>query len=182
MSDHDYTEHAVRPTEDAFAKLGELLRERGRAEIAIAAATLALKEATDQYEDVAHVRLPEQMRAMGVRECVTTGGLKFALKETTYANLPKKDLRRFQQGVAWLMDNGHDGIVKREVRANVGTDAELTLAAIAALKQAGVEIVKETINVNAQSLSAVVRELEREGSHVPRELFGVWDKVEVVVK
>lgn len=180
---HDYSEHLEAPTEDAFAKLDQLLVERAKAEKVVLETTTKLKIATEALRDLAEKQLPELMRAMGIEQCTTSSGRIIQLKSMVYAALPTKDPARFNAGKTWLENNGLASLVRRKVTAELPMGAsDLALKAMAALTALGIDQVDTREAVNAQQLSASVRSLLKEGSDVPMDLFGVWEKTEVKVK
>jgi hypothetical protein len=136
-----------------------------------------LKAAQDHVKGIEQNRLPLLMDEAQQKLLVTTDGWQVSRDEIVRASISKDNL---PAGVSWLNANGHGSIVKRSVTVMFGRGEEQKAAeAIDVLHERGMEP-EEAMSVNAQTLSALVRELLKEGKELPNETLGVY--IQPVVK
>jgi hypothetical protein len=91
------------------------------------------------------------------------------------ASLPKDPEQR-EKAVAWMVDNGHGGIVKREMKIDLPKGDAITEEVVRdAVRDAAPDVpVATTYNVHHSSYSALIRQLVREGAPIPTDLLGVY--------
>lgn len=178
-SDADPDQAAVA---EAFAQLDALALEAERAVAARKLAEEALQVAKDRETDLLNRTIPELLGRMRMDACTTSSGLKVAVKRTIRASIPADaDVR--VQAFAWLIANGHGGIIKNTVRIDLdrGEDDRAT-ALTDSLRAQGFDPDAKR-DVHAGTLSALVRELLEDGKVIPQKLLGVFDqRVSTVVR
>lgn len=178
-SDADPDQAAVA---EAFAQLDALALEAERAVAARKLAEEALQVAKDRETDLLNRTIPELLGRMRMDACTTSSGLKVAVKRTIRASIPADaDVR--VQAFAWLIANGHGGIIKNTVRIDLdrGEDDRAT-ALTDSLRAQGFDPDAKR-DVHAGTLSALVRELLEDGKVIPQNLLGVFDqRVSTVVR
>ena len=175
-----YAEDAELSPEQAtniLSQITDTVRELITARESVLEAERVLKAAQDQVKALEQNRLPLLMDEAQQKLLVTTDGWQVSRDEIVRASISKDNL---PAGVAWLNKNGHGSIVKRSVTVLFGRGEEQRAAeAIDVLREHKMEP-EEAMSVNAQTLSALVRELLKEGKELPNETLGVY--IQPVVK
>lgn len=162
------------PKEEAFAKLSQMLSDLAEAEKAVAEAEVALKKAQERRRQLDEFDIPSYMDTLDLKEFTNKSGVKMEIKSTVRASIGSRKVQAF----AWLIKNGHSGLIKRTVmvafNANEGEDAEKLLAELRE-KNLGAGA-KQEMKVEAASLTAWVRRQLKAGSEVPPDIFGVYEQ------
>ena len=127
-----------------------------------------------EREEVRVHTLPGIMFELGI-DSVSIDNHHCTLEPLVQASLPKDPESR-QRAVDWLVDNGHGGIVKRELKVDLPKgDAATEEVVRDAVREASPGLVVSTnYNVHHSSYSALARQLVREGSAIPTDLLGVF--------
>lgn len=168
---HDYTSFTDKPEDNILAKLSKLATEQLGAEKAVAAAELELESAKDALREIQEVKIPDLMDEAKVTEFATPSGLKIKVKENIRASISKANA---PGAFAWLRENGHESLIKRQVTVMFGKgEDEEAASAIKALEERELPV-DDNSSVNAQTLSKFVREKLEAGEVIPMELFGVF--------
>lgn len=131
-----------------------------------------LEATTEDLNRVSQQLLPEAMLAVGMSQFKLATGESVTISKFYSAKIPED-----QQIVAfnWLRKNGHDSLIKREVKCifGKGEDADAQIA-VQALHDLGHTPIDKT-SVHPQTLKAFVREqMESTASTFPAELFGAY--------
>ncbi len=166
----DFKEQAA-PTDEAFAPLNAMVIEARETQAEIARLERELEAKTKHLAGIIYVRLPALMQGMGLSEFKTTDGLEISVKEEVEAHISKEN-----QGTAhkWLDENGHGGIIKRDITVSFNkeqAEAAKTLLAELQTKFAGVASKQ---SVHAQTLKAWAKEMLGNGAAFPMEMFGIF--------
>ena len=150
-------------------------------------------------EDIRRIEakeLPELMESIGVAEFTTTEGGKVTIKAIIRASLPtlraiaqQKDRNkqaemrdRYQRGVAYLMENQAGTLVRNTLVADLGKDSDdLSATAVEILAGVGINAQAEQ-GVNANSLTAWVKERLEQGLEVDHDLFTVYSGQQAQLK
>lgn len=127
-----------------------------------------------EREEVRVKTLPGIMFELGI-DSVTIDNHRCTLEPLVQATLPKDPEQR-EKAVAWMVDNGHGGIVKREMKVDLPKGDAVTEEIVRdAVRGAAPGIpVATTYNVHHSSYSALIRQLVREGAPIPTEMLGVY--------
>lgn len=127
-----------------------------------------------EREEVRVRTLPGIMFELGI-DSVTIDNHHCTLEPLVQATLPKDPEQR-QKAVEWLVDNGHGGIVKRELKVDLPKGDAVTEECVRdAVKDAAPGLVVSTAyNVHHSSYTALARQLVRDGKPVPTDLLGVY--------
>ena len=125
----------------------------------------------DELKQLVERDIPTLLDTNGLTTITTADGLKVVVEEKIQASI-KEGNRIAAHG--WLEETGNGDIIKTKMIAEFGRN-ELEFAREAARKledqiDRSVSIAE---TVHPQTLSAVVRELLRDGEFVPQELLGV---------
>lgn len=152
------------------------------AQMADLASTIEKKEAEltvlrEEHRALSEEVLVDAFDALDLKEIATASGLTLVLDGTLRASAAKD---RLGPVAAWLRENRHAALVKRQVTVNPPSD-ELGEALCVILQSHGYEF-SDMPSVNAQSLSKFVRETMAKGQDLPQDLLGVYYQRAVKIK
>lgn len=144
----------------------------------LANAESRMRDLKDRIAKIEEEHLPLMMEEAGVTGIDLPGGHRIELKEMVFAKIP--DTHK-QRAFEWLEANGHDGIIKNEVKVSLsrGQNEEANRITQMLLDQ-GVPAQKSQ-TVHHQTLNAFVREVI-ETPDFPKETFGVREFQKVQFK
>jgi hypothetical protein len=133
-----------------------------------------ITQAKKEREEIRIRTLPGIMFELGI-DSVTIDNHQCTLEPLVQATLPKDPQQR-QQAVEWLVDNGHGGIVKRELKVELPKgDAAMEDLVKDAVHDAAPELlIATTYNVHHSSYTALAKQLVKSGVSVPADLLGVY--------
>jgi hypothetical protein len=175
----DFGVHAARPaTPDKLQELTGLVRELEQAELEVAEAEQILALKKERLRGLVEHKIPELMLELKQPVLHTSDGRMIVVKDVVRATLPEANRPK---GFAWLLKNGHGGLIKRTVEvafaAAKGKEAEALLATLG--KEFGANA-RETMKVEPQTLlSFIKKQLVREdedgynGEKLPTDVFEV---------
>jgi hypothetical protein len=160
------------PKETAFAKLNELFARLKAAEDEVELCEHRLKQAQKAFQQLNEFDVPAYMDELDIQEFTNTDGFKFEAKSTIRASIGK----RKAQAHAWLINNGHGGLIKRTVsvafNVDQGPDAEKLLKDLRK-KDVGAGA-KQDMKVEPQTLVSWVKKRLEAGDAVPADIFGIY--------
>ena len=123
--------------------------------------------------------LPDAMSEAGLTKITLSTGENISINEFYAAHISKANP---QQAYQWLVDNGHEGIIKNEVslKFNRG-ESDIVDETVLALKSRGLAPeVKQSIHPS--TLKAFVKEQLTTGNDIPTEPFGVYIGSKAIIK
>ncbi len=165
---------------DKLTGLTNLVTTMREEETAVADLEAKLKHAKERLRDVAERQIPDLMDEVGLKDFVTSEGLKVTIKRTIRASIPTGNK---ESAMAWLDDHGHGALIKRMVNVAFNPDEEDKAAALMQDLKSDFPMVKTDRRVESATLRAFIREKIEAGDEIPLELFGAWEqriaKVEV---
>lgn len=169
---NDYSEFKDEtPAEETFAALNSLvlsIRDK-EAECQEAAAVLAKRQ--EELRVLNQVTLVNLMDELKLAEFTTSAGLKITVEEKIEAGISED--RRFSAH-KWLEENGHGGMIKRQIGIDFAKDQQKAADALLVELTGKFSAVTEKKAVHPSTLKAWVREMLREGKDFPLETFGVF--------
>lgn len=174
-AEYDYTEYEDdAPAEDTFAELARLALELRDAEREVAKTKAAADEAEKRYNEIAFKKLPEFMEELGLSSFShEPSGTTIEITEHLLVSLPKKDRKRYSNGLQWLEDNGEGKALKRKVFAEFGKNKEAEAMNFAkALNEAG-HAAKFEKSIHPSTLKSLIKKRLERGEPVPDDLFGI---------
>ena len=139
----------------------------------------AIKVKKEELRLVAEQELPDAMQTAGLTEIILSSGEKITIGDYYGAHISKANQ---QQAYQWLVDNGHEGIIKNEVSLKFGRDESAIVdETVLALKSRGLSPeVKQSIHPS--TLKAFVKEQLTTGNDVPTEPFGIYIGTKAIIK
>lgn len=168
-------EEAIVPTNEALKKVSDLANKQLVIEQEISNEEEKLAKLKEALKKVSEFDLPEAMSEAGIMEFKLTNGAKIAVQNIIAGKIDEENR---EGALAWLMDNGHDAIIKKEIELNFGKIEGLNLQATLDLINQALKHVefKSKINqgVHYSTLNAFIKEQLQESKSFPLELFKVY--------
>tara|TARA_R100001460_G_C3548020_1_gene174969 strand:- start:64 stop:639 length:576 start_codon:yes stop_codon:yes gene_type:complete len=158
-------------TNDELANVSSLAQKQINLTNEVSQIEDMLKAKKEQLRLVQEQELPDALSEVGLTQIVLSSGEKISLSEFYGAHISKANQ---QQAYQWLIENGHDGIIKNEVslKFNRG-ESQIVDETVLALKSRGLSPeVKQSIHPS--TLKAFVKEQLTTGNDIPTEPFGVY--------
>lgn len=167
-----------------LAKVDEAIRLASRIENGEA----LLADLREKHRAILDKDLPAMMETYGLKDLTTSEGFKVLIKNVTRASIPtesaiekEKDPEaraekrlRFERALAYLKKAGAEAIIKNEVSADLGKgSAKIVPLVKKALKELGLNA-EVSKGVNANTLTAWVKERLEAGREVDFDLLGVY--------
>lgn len=156
--------------DNILAQISATARDILDAQQAVTDAEAELKTAQNLLRALQENTMPDLMAAAGQEKLTTIDGLIVEIKSNVRGQPTKENESK---AFAWLRSKGQGGVIKSEIKADLGkVDKDKVQAAVSALAAQGVRAgVKE--GVHWQTLAALVREMLARGDDVPLDLLGV---------
>lgn len=159
------------PADDQLQKISMLAEIAAALEESIEATEANLKASKEKLRDVIENLLPNAMAEVGM--------VKFTLKDGSEINVKpfysaKIDDANREAAFDWLMEHGHDAIIKQEFNVKVDKgDTETANVLQEYLKEHKMSFSGKT-GVHPQTLTAFVKEQVESGADFPLDLFNVY--------
>jgi hypothetical protein len=186
----NYGDHAPKASDVSMAELERHIEEANNVELHVDKLKRDLAKAVKEYERITQEVIPEKMAACGLRTVTTRNGLTVDIDNKIFAGLPsvtainkehdaikrRQLIERRDAGLQWLKDNGHKHLIKHTFKVEFGVDQDKDADAFREKLSEYRVHGSEGVDVNAQTLSRVVRELHNAGDNYPGETLGVYIK------
>ena len=170
MSQPDYSDfQAEAPSTDDLATLAGLANDLYLAELEVAQAQEALKEAQRKARDIGEHQIPELMDDIGIAEFTTKSGIKLSVKDNLRVSPPAA---RREEAWDWIEEHGYGDLVKRNVIVGFARDeGDQCEELLEDLDAKGLRT-KEERKVESATLKKFIKERLEAGDDVPLDLFG----------
>ena len=158
-------------TNDELANVSSLAQKQINLTNEVSQIEDMLKAKKEELRLVQEQELPDALSEVGLTQIVLSTGEKISLSEFYSAHISKANQ---QQAYQWLIENGHEGIIKNEVslKFNRG-ESQIVDETVLALKSRGLSPeVKQSIHPS--TLKAFVKEQLTTGNDIPTEPFGIY--------
>ena len=177
----DFGEDAATNQKDILGRISVLADEMHALDKEIAESVLTTKKLTEQHRQIAEEQLPEMFEEVGMQELKTRSGLPLKLRKKVFASLSKG---RKPKAIAWLDENGHGGMVKRNVVIEFDKTRMDKVDALFRLIGKGWPNHRTELDVHSATVKAFVTAQLKDGKAIPMETFGVHcvDVVEISSK
>ena len=106
-------------TDGEYSKISHLAGLLQQKEQIVQQLEAELEEAKDNLRTIREVDLPEAMQAANLRQITLTDGSSIKIEEFYRAHISEANRAAAH---AWLVQNGHAGIIKHEVTVKFGKD------------------------------------------------------------
>jgi hypothetical protein len=159
------------PTPEALSRIAALAELQIQYEAELTRLNSEVEDTTKKLRQVQELDLPETMRECGVSEFKLTSGRKISVKKVYRGSISEE---RSNECFGWLKDNGHDDIIKNEVKMAFGRgDEEKAAFVVNKLIELGYTPAQKK-SVHPQTLFAFIKEQIESGADFPQELFGTF--------
>lgn len=164
-----------------IAALYDLAKELRLALEEVEAKTAELKLSAQRLLKLQRETIPERMRELDLTELKVPGGYVLGVEDKVQASISKE---REDAAHRWLTDNGHGGMIKRELSVAFGREeAAKGLVLMKELLAKGYLNIRLEDWVEPPTLKAFARDRVVAGDEkFPRELFGVFRFDEATLK
>ena len=164
---------------DVLSRLSRLAVRQMEIEREIRELEAKIKVLQAEHTDISQGQIVDLMSEIGMDEFKTKEGFNVSIDKIVKAGLPKKDLVKRAEGISWLKEHGHSGMIKKFLGvalANHEDPEELCTA----VEKLGFNY-KLNEDVHWATLTSFVKKLIEEGEEFPMEAFGVYitDKAKV---
>jgi hypothetical protein len=152
---------------DDMLKLAELAEQLDRERNTIAEIESTLRGAQAREKALAETAIPELMDRLEIDHFRTRSGLEIEIVDQVFASISEANR---EAALAWLEENGHGGMIKRNVVVAFSKGEEVRAGAMAqALADEGFAV-KQDRSVNAATLKAWARRRVEEGEEIPESI------------
>jgi hypothetical protein len=139
------------------------------AELAAIENELALKK--EELRQVVEIELPESMLNLGLTSFSLSDGSKISVKTFYRGSISKA---REVEAFTWLHKNGHEDLIKNEVKCTFGKgEDDKALVMMAEMDDLGFDYENKKA-VHPSTLKAFVREQLERGNKLPLDILGVY--------
>lgn len=175
----DYSAEIPLPTVDDTRSLAQLIKDLYEAELAVEVAEAELKAKKQRVSDLELTAIPEMMAHMHM-EKFSNGGLSVEVKKDVWASISAE---RAADAHRWLVENGHGGLIKREIAVPFAMGQEQLASDLRReLDSKFPGSVKQEEWVEPMSLKAFIRKQLEAGKVIPMELFAAQEYRKAKVK
>jgi|TARA_R110002020_G_scaffold103231_1_gene241713 hypothetical protein len=139
----------------------------------------AVKAKKEELRLTTEQELPDAMQQAGLNEIVLSTGEKISISEFYSAHISKANQ---EQAYAWLVNNGHEGLIKNEVSLKFGRgESDVVDQTVSTLKARGLSP-QVRQSVHPSTLKAFVKEQVSSGNDIPTETFGIYIGTKATIK
>lgn len=163
--------------QNKLESLGDLAKRAAWLEGKILEFSNSLGVLSEELRSILEQKMPEIMMEVGIEQIKLTTGEKCTMKAFYSASIDKENpFPAFE----WLKQNGHDSLIKNEVKASFGKgEEEKVNKLMETLAPLGFQNLK---SVHASTLKAFVKEQVESGTPPPSELFHLYIGKKVTIK
>lgn len=171
----DFAEDAKEQTEipraEKLKELSEMITKMREYEVQIKRVTNILDNLVAKHKEYDSMLIPDLFDELGLRKIALSDGQTVEVK-TKYAAAVTEENQ--EHCFSWLTDNGHESIIKYEVKTDIKKgEKEQKEKLVAFLDELGVSYQDKKF-VHWQTLQAFVKEQIESGSDFPKDLFKVF--------
>ena len=138
-----------------------------------------LKAKKEELRLTSEQELPDAMQAAGLTQIKLNSGENISINEFYNAHISKANQEKAYE---WLMQNGHEGLIKNEVLLKFGREESLVVdETVSALQARGLSP-QVRQSVHPSTLKAFVKEQFTSGNDIPTEPFGIYIGTKATIK
>ena len=138
-----------------------------------------LKAKKEELRLTSEQELPDAMQSAGLTQITLSSGEKISINEFYNAHISKVNQEKAYQ---WLIENGHEGLIKNEVLLKFGREESLVVEeTVSALQSRGLSP-EVRQSVHPSTLKAFVKEQFTSGNDIPTEPFGIYIGTKATIK
>lgn len=169
----------VEPAPDGLARVVAMVEYVEGLTRTLAEAEARVKELKEIQRRAIEWDLPEAMGEVGVSSFVTGTGRKVSLETFVTGSIPKA---RQAEAFAWLRENGHGGLIKRELSVAFGKGDDQMATEIRQFLEHRFLTVEDKETVHSSTLAAWARECLSGGDNIPQDLLGIYSATRAKIK
>jgi hypothetical protein len=159
------------PKQEDLAGIAELAERQVNLQGIVAELENQLSMKKEELKQVAEIELPESMLNLGLSSFSLSDGTKLSIKTFYRGSIPKA---REYEAFSWLKDNGHEDLIKNEVKSTFGKGEDINANNLMLiLKQEGFDYENKKA-VHPSTLKAFVKEQMEHGKTLPLDILGVY--------
>ena len=168
-----YADFKAAPGDNLIVQISQTAVELKDAQALVAALEDQLKEAKANVVHLGERVLPELMDSADMSSFTTKEGIVVSVNERIRASIPAKSQ---VEALAWLIDNGEDGVIKRQFTIEFGRDDHKWAEKFERdMKQRKKPLpCKRKSSVHPQTLAKTISDKLAAGVDVPMETFGAF--------
>jgi len=138
-----------------------------------------LKAKKEELRLTSEQELPDAMQSAGLTQITLSSGEKISINEFYNAHISKANQEKAYQ---WLIENGHEGLIKNEVLLKFGREESLVVEeTVSALQSRGLSP-EVRQSVHPSTLKAFVKEQFTSGNDIPTEPFSIYIGTKATIK
>lgn len=142
--------------------------------------TAELEGASNELREILEKKMPDIMQEIGISDIKLITGEKLIMKPYYSASISAENPK---PAFDWLKENGHDSIIKNEVKAIFGKGSDnLVEKLMGELNKLMPDTFNQKKSVHASTLKSFVKELVEAGTPPPAELFHLYIGNKVTIK
>jgi len=165
-----YVDERASDQEDVLGRISVLADKMHDLDKELAQVDMQMKRLKEQRRQISEEQLPELFERVGMQELKTRSGLPLKMKERVHTNVSKD---RKPAAIAWLDENGHGGMVKRNVIIEFDKTQADKVEALFRLIGRGWPNHRQELDVHASTVKAFVTQQLKDGKEIPLDTFGV---------
>jgi|TARA_R100001530_G_scaffold82257_1_gene57357 hypothetical protein len=138
-----------------------------------------LKAKKEELRLTSEQELPDAMQSAGLTQITLSSGERISIGEFYNAHISKANQEKAYE---WLIENGHEGLIKNEVLLKFGREESLVVEeTVSALQSRGLSP-EVRQSVHPSTLKAFVKEQFTSGNDIPTEPFGIYIGTKATIK
>ena len=171
LSKMDFGDHTPTASTDSLKQLSDLVEQAMLAEADVDEALEDLANKQAKLKGLLEHDLPELMLELKQPVLHTPDGRKIEIKDVVRGTLPAPNRPK---GYAWLMDNGHAGLIKRTVEiAFPAVEGDKAQALLASMETEYGPNARQVMQVAPATMTAFIKKQLKDEVDIPREIFNV---------
>lgn len=156
---------------ETLQEISALANIQHETEKAIEVLERQLEELVAKHKEIAEIKLPEAMMAVGMTQFKLQDGTAITVSRFYSASIPKE---RTEEAFAWLRSHDFSEIIKRNITCKFGKgEDEMATRVSNAIAALGIQA-EDKESVHPQTLKAFVREQIEGGKELPLDVLGVY--------
>ena len=169
----DYSDFLPAPADGLADRLQRAVTQLHKAEREEAELELQAAKLKEVIKELRERQLPALLAEMRLTDTTTESGLRVRVKNIVRASLPKDPVKR-AAAFKWLIDNGHENLIKEQFVAQFGRgEYERAKEFATKVGELGVDLEQKT-DIHHKTLTAFLQEQLADGVDVPLEIFGAY--------
>lgn len=168
---------------EKLKSLGAHAKRAREIELTVSQLTDRITALSEELKQITEIKMPEILMEIGIEEFKLNSGEKLKLATYYSASISDSDPVQKEKAFEWLRSNGHDAIIKNEVKGTFGKgEEEKARVVFKQLEAMAPGLFTKKSLVHPQTLKAFVKELCEAGTPPPAEPFRLYIGKKVTIK